>query len=298
MSFQASAALKFCWLFWEFTGRRLLGCKPKFRDGLSVPSSGSKWSKTLMIYRQVVPKRWLTTEKRRHVNTQNSQHNNVLCTFVSRGSYHMSRATKTYQLLGQLSGGGTQEWSLYAGNATKTRNGELKLGSFLTAQWVLQERIFPPCYRSENLRVTSGQVIPLLRTVLCRYLYISCASQRPRLSSKDKILLFSSSFSKLTDISHSIIIAAFPLALSKPTQRKNSSPEAVFGQRSVLIPLYQTHSVILLIQPSPLLKANKKKCFGGGLGRIWISNTTRDKALKENPLWKWSTVPTNLSLSM
>jgi hypothetical protein len=132
--------------------------------------------------------------------------------------------------------------------------------------------------------VTSEQVIPLLGTVLCRYLYASYAAQRQYLSSKDKTLLFRSGFNKLTGISHSIIIMAFPLGLSKKMGRKELVTGGSLWQTNVLIPPCQKRTIILLIQPSSLLKDNKKKCFGGGLGTIWISKRTRDKAPKEKPL--------------
>lgn len=64
-----------------------------------------------------------------------------------------------------------------------------------------------------QVRKSSGDIRArktVIWTVLRRYLYISCAPQRHCLLSQDKTLLFSSRFSKLTGISHSIIIIAFP----------------------------------------------------------------------------------------
>lgn len=64
-----------------------------------------------------------------------------------------------------------------------------------------------------QVRKSSGDIRAsktVICTVLCRYLYISCVPQRHCLLSEDKTLLFSSRFSKLTGISHSIIIIAFP----------------------------------------------------------------------------------------
>jgi hypothetical protein len=102
---------------------------------------------------------------------------------------------------------------------------------------------------------------------------------------KDKTLQYNSRFSKLTGISHSIIIIEFPLGLSKPIQRKKELiARGSLWQKSVLIsPFPETYHYPFNSTTIPLLN-NKKEFYREGLGTIWISDRTGGKTLKEKPL--------------
>lgn len=151
-----------------------------------------------------------------------------------------------------------------------------------------------------QVRKSSGDIRAsktVIRTVLYSYLYISCDPQGHCLLSEHKTLLFIWSFSKHTSISHSIIIIALPSAFQSRCVERTRHRRHSLAKERLILPCQQ-RTIIPLIQPSPLLKDNKKECFRGVLETIWISNRTREEALKEKPLCKWRTVPTNLSFSL
>jgi len=124
---------------------------------------------------------------------------------------------------------------------TLTRTGEVKLSSFLTAQWVPWERIFPLCCRSENLRVTREQVKPLCAqcyAVICTFPALHSGTVS---CSEDKTLLFSSRFTKLTGISHSIIIIAFPSVFQSQCEERTRHRRQSLANERLDFPLPATY---------------------------------------------------------